>query len=260
MTAMDKQKRTVHPTIFSSVADVLKAKDLPEVLHSNKSCRNCHRCLRGTRIFNKLSDEKKRRLRNTRAYLSKYRALIEEEERMKSLRKKERAAIRKEGAISLLCETSFQPYESVLAFLSICGSAFADGEMLPVVDPYQVFRFEPVHNLHLPVTRMLHSLTTVWGRSALPRTGKFLNRIGYFLYEADKVYRGAGMIMDFSDPGKDKNLMDCLKKMKLLDCLSLGTIETSNPFYRFWDVFAIGRLIHAAQNYCHQLSLHIGIS
>lgn len=101
---------------------------------------------------------------------------------MESSEKKKDAAIRKERPSSLLHENASKPYETMLSFLSFCGPYFVHGEVLPVVDPCHVFWFEPMHNINLFAPRMLLLLTTISLRSALPRAGKILNRVNYFLY------------------------------------------------------------------------------
>lgn len=56
---------------------------------------------------------------------------------------------------------SFEPYDLVLSVLSFGGPPFAHEELLPVLDPYQVFRFEPMHHPHPGVAKRLLQLTAV---------------------------------------------------------------------------------------------------
>lgn len=87
---------------------------------------------------------------------------------------------------------------------------------------------------------MLLRLTAVWVRSALPKAGKIINRRNCFLCEVDSPIKAVARNWTSGTQEKIKILLDCLQRMECLECLSLINIEISKPFYRFWDLFAIG--------------------
>lgn len=153
----------------------------------------------------------------TRKYLTKCNGLIDEAARLEIIKKKVDAPIRKEIPSSLLHENSFELYDPLICVLSFGDGPSKHGELLPAVDLYQVSRFEPMPNLHLGVSKMLHRLTAVMVYSALPTAGRIFNRMNYFLFEVDTFYQMAGINLDFSDSGKDMHLNGWFIKMESSD-------------------------------------------
>lgn len=190
-------------TICRYVSDPPKAKNRTGVLTGNQCCRNYHYCLLSTTIFMEIFNENKWCLRASRGCLAKYKALKDEPARLESLEMKEDAAIRKARAFSLLRDNSYKPYEPVPSVISSSRPSSAHGALLPVIDLFKCLGLNPCPISVLVLRKWLLWLSAVLVYSALPRGGKTLNQMIYFLYEADTFYQSDDMKLDFNELGKD---------------------------------------------------------
>lgn len=89
-------------------------------------------------------------------------------------------------------------------------------------------RFEPMHNLHLGVSKTFFCQKSRLGTPCVFESRKNLNWMNSFLYKVDKFYQNAAMKLAFSYTKKERMLMDSLRKMTFLEHVSLRTIETAN--------------------------------
>lgn len=194
----------LHCVVASYVADLPEAKDITAVLNGNQSFRNCHKCLTKTIHFSNSSSAPLRNLALTNRELSKYRNEIQSARRAEARKDRTTAANHKVAAQEILSKLSMENYPP--AFSNHFKSLSSGLERVSILDPYAIFRFEPLHNLHLGITKMILRLIHLRLRSVSSMPLRVLHRMNLFLREVELFHMCPEMHVDFTVTSKNHYL------------------------------------------------------
>lgn len=145
----DNVKLHCHFAIANYCADIPEAKDMLGILHSNRTTHPCFRCLAGKKELSVFKEhtlrtlEDTKRMRNTRE-----KAL----ERSRELH--EAGRVRK----SYVAEANKELVEKSMNSLPCFLEAFPFVGIAKVLDLYQIYSFEPLHALHIGISKLLKAL------------------------------------------------------------------------------------------------------
>ncbi len=194
VSTSDNVNLRVHPVVANYVADNQEIKDLTGVFHNTNGTRNCHRCLIMSCEMDKYSNEEPRTILKMKQLLDEHQEMY----RKASLATKDEAKeLRKEGD-TILKEFSMESYLPALFINPLCST--------DLFDPYLIFSFDVLHNIHLGITKTLllclHELIKVLSN----RPTSILDKCNWFLREVEKCYKCTSLHVDFSSSGKDMHM------------------------------------------------------
>ena len=181
----DKKKIRFHLVLASYVADIPESEDLVGVKRRVRTKKPCHRCLIPVERLSYCTREQPRSIKNT------YNILNRGEESRHELE-----------------DLSMHSLPPVL-------SKFPHAGIHPCVDSYSIFRFEPLHNFSLGVSKLIKecasdllrdekrftsNITKKDGtaRSFSQVRKKILHTVNRFLQEVEQTSKGHGIHVDYS--------------------------------------------------------------
>ena len=221
----DGKEMTLHPCIGSYVADLPEAKDLLGVLNGNRGLRNCHRCLCYSSDMNKYNhSSKRRRLKEMAHALKLFRELVQRATDSDVMTAEECKRM-KERATEILRKYSLNGVDPIFGEYPLTNEG--------CFDPYGIFHFEPLHNVHIGTTKFLLQLIIELIEDRKTRPRHTFNLLNSFLREIDRVYPCPGMSVDHSASGKDPNMNGLFMKGGLkgfLEAKDFRAIENVLPF------------------------------
>lgn len=100
-------------------------------------------------------------------------------------------------------------------------------------DPYQKFRYEPLHNMHLGVTKTIILLMNERTGKLFARPNRIFRRCNVMLTEIDRFFKCYDLDVDFSRSGKEPSLNGLFKAYRvkvLMDARNYGQIENILSF------------------------------
>ena len=221
--------RICHPVIASYCCDLPECHDILPIKNGNSSKRNCHRCNAFTQEFNTYTNHEKRTGVRTISILQSLRKL--------------RNAGKNKDCEELMNEHSlidFIPFLATFPFIGID----------PVLDFHIIFSFEPLHNLHLGISRLLKSCLSERLRSMSAQSSrnagnerivplrfsrlKILMGINRFLSHVQRYSPMNGARVDFSkggSSGSEKGLYGPDGKLiGMLEGKDLRNVDMIFPF------------------------------
>ena len=125
-----------HLCISSYCCDLPESKDLTSVKNGNSSMRNCHRCLAKTENFNRYTTEEKRNGENTVTLITTA------------------VQLRNNGKMKQ-AEQKLHEYLLIEQIPVLFNFPFIGGHK--TLDMHALFAYEPLHNLHLGVSKELNT-------------------------------------------------------------------------------------------------------
>jgi len=240
---MDGVNRRCHFALGSYVSDIPEAKDICSVLSGTSTACSCTRCYVSRDMLPESSNAPLRTLQDTTSAQERYVAL-----------RKDAAEARASGN-KLLGRTKKLAAEQQLGKLSVTMQkpflhAFPFMGLDPSLEMYNLFTFEPLHNLHLGVSKLLKNVASERLSSkemytsafkyanGQPRTfhsirSNFLNGANFLLsrYELESAARG--FHVDFSSKGKglkDNGLFKTDGLMGMLEAKDYRNVDQVSPF------------------------------
>ena len=145
---LDRQNLYCFPHLISYCCDIPEAKDMTAVRHNLSTNRPCHRCLATT------TDLRNGTIRAPRSFrFTKY---------IRSTGTKDANVLKKN-----LKDFSIAPWRSFLEDIADDFPTFLGDDL------YNIFTFEPLHNLHLGISKLLTSCTYQLVSSKYPATYSF---------------------------------------------------------------------------------------
>lgn len=147
-TDSDNVSRLCHVALGSYCCDIPEAKDMTGVRYGGKTKASCFRCLIPTESMSSSVEAEMRCLEDTLETIRKADSL--REEAAKSAARCDWSSSKQMNASSsqLLKEKSLTGHRPVLHRFPFVGIA-------PSLEYYQLFSYEPLHNLHLGISKML---------------------------------------------------------------------------------------------------------
>ena len=159
---LDRQNLYCFPHLISYCCDIPEAKDMTAVRHNLSTNRPCHRCLVTT------GDLRNGTIRQPRCFrFTKY---------IRSTGKKDGDVLKNN-----LKEYSIAPWRSFLEDIADNFPSFLGDDL------YNIFTFEPLHNLHLGISKLLKSCTYQLVSSKYPATYSFGKKTTSSTMQAKKV-------------------------------------------------------------------------
>lgn len=209
------KKMCCHPTISSYIADIPEAKDACGVKHGTKVRCPCHRCYVPSENLNGVERFPNRSRSDTLERREKYKQCMKEAEvgRRKHHVARTREAV--ENANIVLGEVSLSEYSSCLEQCALFDTQARE-------NMYSVFAFEPLHNFHLGISKLLKTCimsrlnsnnmtSTAGSKTGQPRTFRALRHV--ILRGANDILAGMqrdcnvrGFQVDFSSGEKGSGL------------------------------------------------------
>ena len=142
-----------YPMFMSYCCDIPEAKDMSAVRHNLNTRCPCHRCLVPLSDITNLSTGKQRLHTGTNWIRTEInnRMKMQDEEGLRKGRGEEVSAL--DFSENLLKQESLSPLPSFLEFIVQRYPSFLPPSL------YEIFTYEPLHNLHLGISKLLKTLT-----------------------------------------------------------------------------------------------------
>jgi len=143
---LDGESKICFPMLISYCCDIPEAKDMSAVKHNLSTPFPCHICLVTLDDIRSLLTAQKRCFTETHALRSKIVSDLRESPHSSKLSTMEQCR-------DTLNEQSLAPWPSFLEDLKVSSQSFIPSDI------YELFTFEPLHNLHLGISKLLKQCT-----------------------------------------------------------------------------------------------------